>query len=400
MTASFPLVRIFGTEIRAHWSWVFVLALISVVYSVDLANPAGAGWGPALAWTTAIATAVLVFVSVTIHELAHVAAARRDGIKTTSIVIQLVGGSFVLDARPSSAEAEFRLSVSGAIASVVLALLFGFVALFLTFGPMDMNVAPDGVQAIHFSAIMLTAFNLFMVVISVLPGYPLDGARILHAIVWWRSGDPVAAQAATVRVSRYVGYSLIVSGMVVAVTGDDWAPGLCMVVAGWLLMSSGRVLQRRAMLRGLLAGLHASDAVTSDFARIPPQLTLDVYAAEYLAERAGTAALVSRGDERLGLIGTTQIRRIPRGKWGDTHSEAAMVPMALVPTVAPEEDLWAALEILEKSGLDAMMIGATDGDPVLLTRRAAGKLLQEKVEAQRMAELALGTSRNRRFRGR
>ena len=114
---------------------------------------------------------------------------------------------------------------------------------------------------------------------------------------------------------------------------DLW-PGLALLVAGWLLVGSSRLLDRRLFLQGLIAGAHVSDAADSDTARIPPQLTLDVFAGEYLGERLGGAALVERGEELLGLIGTAQIRRIPRRNWPAMRTEQAMATKAQIVATA------------------------------------------------------------------
>jgi CBS domain-containing protein len=143
-----------------------------------------------------------------------------------------------------------------------------------------------------------------------------------------------------------------------------------------------------------------SDAEDSAPARIPPQLTLDVFAAEYLAERSGTAALVERGDELIGLLGTAQIRRVPRRSWNSTHTEQVMVPIGSVPSVAGDSDLWAALEVLERTGLDAMLVSGNEDGPILMTRRAAGLKVRERLEEKQRELLAGGQLKKGRFRGR
>jgi hypothetical protein len=185
----------------------------------------------------------------------------------------------------------------------------------------------------------------------------------------------------------------------VAFYGDPTA-GLCLGVGGWLIAGSSRVLERRAQLRSLMTGLCVADAGDPDVARIPPQLTLDVFAGGYLAERTGTAALVERGTALLGLIGTNQIRRVPRRAWPNTHTEQIMVPIGSVPSAARDSDLWSALEVLERTGLDAMLVSGSEDGPVLMTRRAAGRLVRERVEEQRRELLAGSQLKKGRFRGR
>jgi Zn-dependent protease/CBS domain-containing protein len=401
MNWSMPLGRVFGTEVRAHWSWVVILAFIAVVLSTDLSTQTSSpdGWNPAWAWGTAIVTAVLVFVSVIAHEFAHVAVARRNGMGSPAVVVQLIGGAFVMEVKPKNAGEEFRVALAGSAVSFLLMLVLGGVTFLLAVGPVNSDSAPLALQAFQFVTFVLALFNAFLGGVNLVPGYPLDGARIAHAIVWRRTGSEAIATTAAVRLGRYMGLSLIAGGIFIVFFGDATA-GLCLSVGGWMIAGASRILDRRAQLRGLVTGLLVSDAEDSAPARIPPQLTLDVFAAEYLAERSGTAALVERGDELIGLLGTAQIRRVPRRSWNSTHTEQVMVPIGSVPSVAGDSDLWAALEVLERTGLDAMLVSGNEDGPILMSRRVAGFKVRERLEEKQRELLAGGQLKKGRFRGR
>jgi len=393
-----PLGRIFGTEIQAHWTWVPILAFIAVVFSLDLTAGGGSDWPPALAWAASIGTAALVFVSVTAHELAHVAVARRNGMEGPVVVIQLLGGTFVSGVSPKTPGQEFRVAAAGPALTLVVTAVLGTVAGILTAGPVDINRAPQGLQALQFVAAMLCVFNGFLAFVNLIPGYPLDGARIVHALAWRWSGQEAAATAAAVRVGRYVGLVLMAAGALTMVFWDVFG-GLGLVVAGWLIVGSSRLLDRRTVLQSLVAGLLAGDATDSEQARVPPQLTLDVFAAEYLGERLGTAALVERGAELIGLVGTAQIRRIPRRSWPNTRTEQAMVPIANVPRVSGDTGLWTALEMLERSGLDALLLAPAGVDQALVTRRSAARLIHARAEEHQREMLVTGRGKRGRFGG-
>jgi len=379
MNSGVPLGRIFGTEIRAHWTWVFLLALITVVFGGELSAQTKDGFDPVWGWGTAIVTAVLVFASVTVHELAHVGIARRNGIGGNVVVVQMLGGTYLMEARPRTPGQELRTALAGPVLSLAMLLVFGAAAGFLelVWGASD-NV-PQGIAAAAFVADVLALFNLLLATINLIPGYPMDGARIVHAISWARSGSEEVATATASRVGRLVGVGVMLVGAALVPLTDLW-PGLALIVAGWLLIGSSRVLDRRALLQSLIAGARVSDALDSEPARIPPQLTLDVFAGEYLGDRLGAAALVERGQELLGMIGTAQIRRIPRRKWPSMRTEQAMVPLGSVPRTSGDAELWPALEILERSGLDALLIGTGEQVSALFTRRSAAHLIRQRAE--------------------
>jgi CBS domain-containing protein len=304
-----------------------------------------------------------------------------------------------MEVKPKTAGEEIRIAAAGSVFSLVLALAFGLVGGVLLLAPFDIDQAPAGLQAVQFVATMLAVFNVMLGLINLIPGYPMDGARILHGIVWARTGNEEAGTAVAIRVGRYTGMAfMVLGGVVIAVL--DAVIGLALVVAGWLMMGSSRVLERRRSLQTLVEGLHVSDAEETDAAHIPPQLTLDVFAGEYLADRLGAAALVERGSELLGLIGTSQIRRIPRRNWTLTHTADAMVPIANVPSVSGDLDLWSALEVLERSGLDALLVAVGLPGAALVTRRSAAKVVHQRAEERQRELIAQGLFRKGRFRGR
>ncbi len=396
--SAFPLVRIFGIEVRAHWTWVPMLAIVSVIFGGGLSGTGDGALPTVLAWSSGIVIAASVFLSVAVHEIAHVVLARRNGLGANVVVIQLLGGAYLIDVRPRTAQEELRISLAGPIVSLTIAILIGLPAAFLWLGPINLNAAPLGLQAAEFVITTIAMFNVFVLAINLIPGYPLDGARILHAIAWLRSGDDDAATVTTSRIGRRAGGALMVLGALITIALDPWA-GIGLMLAGWLVMGSSRLLDRRTMLRNLVAGVRVGDAADESPARVPPQLTLDVFAAEYLGERMGSAALVERGEELLGLIGTAQIRRIPRRNWGSFHTEQVMIPIARVPETTSDADLWPVLEILERSGLDGILVASDQGGHVLLTRRSAANLIAQRAKAAQVQLVATVKGPRGWFRG-
>jgi hypothetical protein len=289
------------------------------------------------------------------------------------------------------------VALAGPAVSLALMVVSGILAVGLQLAWGDST--SQGIAVVGFVAEVMALFNVFLAITNLVPGYPLDGARIVHAVAWSRSGREDLATAVATRVGRIVGLAVMALGGAVAVVYGLW-PGLALALAGWLLVGSSRILDRRLMLQALLTGTRVGDAADSDTPRIPPQLTLDVFAGEYLGERLGGAALVERGQELLGVIGTAQIKRVARRNWQVVRTEQVMVPIGSVQHATADSDLWPALETLERSGQDALVIGPGGGDaesPELLTRRSVSLLIKEKAEQQ--ARLAQATLRARGFLG-
>jgi Zn-dependent protease len=380
MNSGFTLFRFAGAEVRIHWSWIFVLALVTVTFGEGLAaQPSGldAVWS----WAAGVAIAALVLFSVIVHELGHVVVARRYGLGSNAVVIQLLGGAFLMELRPRTPGQELRVAAAGSLASLALMTVFGALAAGLEVGWGSASDVPDAVAATGFVTEVLAVFNVFVAIVNLIPAYPLDGARIVHAAAWSRSGQEDAATRVASRVGRLVGYAVLITGGVVAAMWGLLA-GVLLAIAGWLLVGSSRMLDRRLVLRELIGAARVSDATDQDVPRLPPQLTLDVFASEYLGERFGAAALVERGEELLGIIGTAQIRRVPQRRWAAVRVEDAMVPVAAVPRAAGDSDLWPALEALERSGLDGLLVAAGERISALVTRRSVARFVRQRVELQ------------------
>jgi Zn-dependent protease len=379
-----PLGRVLGTEVRAHWSWVLLLAIITVLFGMGLTAGPGGDWPAALAWGTGAAVATLIFLSVTVHELAHVVVARRAGFGRDVVVIQLLGGSYVLEVRARTPGEEARLALGGPLVSIALVAVFGLTALILAAIPGDPDSAPVWLQAIAFVALSACLFNGFLAVVSLIPGYPMDGGLLLHAAAWRWSGNERSATATVGRAGRWLGLAMMIGGSAVSLVVELFV-GLTVVIGGWLLVAASRASERRGLLEDMLAGLRVADAIDAEAGTLPPQLSLDVFAAEFLGPRLGSASLVGRPGEAVGLIGTRQVGRIPRGQWPNKRAESVMVPIQNVPSVSAEMALWPALELLERSGLDGVIIepapGSPEGEaPGLLTRRAAARLVHLRAE--------------------
>jgi Zn-dependent protease/CBS domain-containing protein len=401
MNSGIALGRLFGTEIRVHWTWIPVLAVLSVFFGIGLDSEAGPQWPAGLSWATAIATAVLVFGSVVLHELAHVAVARRSGIGGSVVVVQLLGGTYVMDLRASTPGEQFRAAVAGPLLSAVVVIVCSVVVVIASVGDGSTATGSSWLQALDFAAFTLGLFNVFLILVNLVPGYPLDGGQLVHALAWRRSGDRRKANGTVSRVGRFFGFVLLMVGAGLAVE-VDLLPGLGLIVAGWVLLSSSRMLERRGFLQGLTIGLLVRDAIDPDSARVPPQLTLDVFAPEYMGgARLGGAALVESGGELVGLIGQSQIRRVPKRNWPTTRTESVMVPLENVPRVSPDADLWPNLELLERSGQDALLVGPGEPEVQLMTRRSAARLIHEQAQEQvRLKKIADGLTGLRRRRGR
>jgi Zn-dependent protease len=403
---NFALGRLGGTEIRIHWTWVPILAFVAVVLGLDV-TAGTTTWPPAVTWSAAAAAASLIMVSSIAHEMAHVVAVRRSGTPVPSVLIQFIGGPFVMGQAPRNASEELRLALWGPLVSIgitVACVVAGIAVLSAWPGETQAPMAAEGV---FFIAFWLGFFNAFLAVVSLIPGYPFDGGRIVHAIAWQVTGSDERASRITGRFCRLAGAFMLGAGVVMsALEYAAVAPpgtmmiGLMLIIVGGQLLGSAGFVERRGVLQALLAPLRAGDALDTNTARVPAQVTLDVFASAYVGESAGSAAIVERGDEVVGLIGASQIRRIPQKQWRTTRTEQAMAPIAGIPVVAADAPLLGTMELFDRAGLDAIAVALPDGSRGLLTRKSVGTVVRARAEAEGRMDIFTGKPRKRGFRGR
>jgi Zn-dependent protease len=395
---NFALGRFGGTEVRVHWTWVPILAFIAVALGLDVTTSVS-DWPAMVAWSAACATAALVLLSSVAHELAHVVVARRDGTVVPTIVVQLLGGPFVMSVTPRRPGEELRLAIAGPLVSLAILAVCVVAGVVVTeIWPPEKD-APLAAQGVLFLAVWLGFYNGFLAFTSLIPGFPFDGGRIVHSLAWRHTGSEERATIITGRFCRFTGLFLLGTGLAISLIGYLML-GLMLIIVGGQLTGSAGFVERRGALQGLITPLRAGEAAEANQARVPAQLTLDVFAGAYVGEGAGTVALVERGDDLVGMIGAAQIRRVPEKRWKTTRTEQAMVPIDGVPTVTADASLWNAMEILDRTGLDAILIALADGARGVLTRRSAALLVKARAQQEGRMDIFEGRKRRGGLRGR
>jgi Zn-dependent protease/CBS domain-containing protein len=364
MGRGWPIARILGFEIRLHLSWIPILAFLtlSVLAEINALDPEAPD---ATAWATAILVSGGFLVSVLVHELAHAIVARRRGIALSSITLFFFGGTASVELEASRPDVEMRIAAAGPLASLLLAI--SLIAIATATQP----IRGEPVTVIRSAALILGVLNAIVGLINLVPGFPLDGGRVLRALVWGRTNDERTGTRAAAVGGRLAGWALSLVGIVVAVTGDG-LDGVMLILSGWFLGNAAGAMDRRVLVEDLLRGARVEEALEREVPRIAPQLTLDTFADQLGRGTAGaTAIAVVRDDRLLGIVGLAQLRRVARRAWPTTRAEDLMVALDALPTLSPQDALWPAIETLRRSGLDGLPVLGDDGLLGLLTRRSA-----------------------------
>ncbi|MCJ7709579.1 MAG: site-2 protease family protein, partial [Chloroflexi bacterium] len=275
MSGGLPIVRLFGIEIRISLAWAVVLAMVALIGVQQAAATAPQLMGP-IHWVIGAVVALGFLASVIAHELGHALVGRGCGVETTSIQLGFVGGLAPLSIEASRPRDELAIALAGPVISLVLAA----VAL-----PLAMMIGPDGggLSAVGGGLLVVGGLNLVLACLSLLPGMPLDGGRVVRALAWGRTGDRYRAGKITAQVGRILGWSTVGLGLALAFV-DYVTEGILLLLFGWLLATGARTLDRRLGLEALLHGSTGGEATRREVPHVPPNLTIDTFAGRYEGE--------------------------------------------------------------------------------------------------------------------
>ena len=371
-----PVGRILGFEVRLHYQWLFIIAVITVTVAGRLAQ-FQPDVPPAVSWLIGLFGSLGFAVTVIAHEVAHAWVARRDGAPGKIVVVHFVGSPAPIDVIATSPRAEATIALAGPVTSLALGTaLCAVAAASLT---LDAWAAP-----ISDLFLIVGGLNLLLTAVSIVPAFPLDGARVVRAVAWARSGDQRTGTKAAGVVGRYAGRLALLVGLIVIITGET-LDGVMIGLIGWFLMASARSVDRWLILDELVQGMSVGEAMEKDLSTISPQLTLDTFAPGLLDGTVMPALPVLHDDRVVGIIGLAQVRAVPTRAWPSTRTEDVMVGSSEMPTATTEDRLTDALERLRVSHLDGLPV--LDGGILrgVLTRRSIAALLHARAEARGQA---------------
>jgi len=354
---SIPLGKILGIQIGLDYSWFVIFALITWMLADSYYPDEFKDWSPLLYWLTGAATAIMLFVSVLLHELGHSVVALRYKIPVRSITLFLFGGVAQIGAEPPSAVAEFFIAIAGPLVSLALAALFYAVQPLLA-----------GMEPLLGLAKYLAYINTALVVFNLIPGYPLDGGRVFRAIVWAITGDMGRSTLIAANVGRFFAFMLIFLGVWQMFSGN-LGGGLWIAFIGWFLDNAASVQIQQVTLRGVLTGHRVSEAMNTHCAIIPEDLTLQQLVDEQILGRGQRSFLVNRGNQTVGLITLHRIKEVPRAEWATTSVAQAMLRFEQLKCIDPDTELWSALLKMDRNGVNQM--------PVIRDRHVIGMLSRE-----------------------
>jgi Zn-dependent protease/predicted transcriptional regulator len=367
-----PIARLFGIEIRVSFTWAILVAIVTLLGAQQVALTAP-GLAAPVQWLIGVAIAVGFLVSVIVHELAHALVGRRYGVESTTIVLGFVGGLAPLSIQAPTPRNELVIALAGPLLSLALG------GIMLGLGVLDAIVAP-GLGALAGSLVVLGALNVIVAGISLLPGMPLDGGRVVRALAWARTKDRDRAGAVAARVGRLLGFTVIGVGIAMALA-DLATEGLLVIALGWLLTTGARTLDRRLALERLLRGVTVREAMEADPPSVGPNLTVDTFADRYEGPDGVPAMPVVEDEHVLGIIGRRRLQRLGRRRFGSTRASEVMTVPPQAPVLTPDDPLWEALDTMNSGGIDGLAVAVEGRLAGMLTRNSVSEAVRTRAAA-------------------
>jgi Zn-dependent protease/CBS domain-containing protein len=371
MTRAFRIGRIFGISIEVDYTWFIIFSIVVV----GLAS----GWfakylpdiSPALRWLVAGLTTILFFASVLLHELSHSIVAIRSGLKVSGITLFLFGGVSKLTDEPRSAGVELRMALAGPLTSLVLAAVFLLASIVMRPLPGG-EIFATVFRWLGFVNGMLAAFNL-------LPGFPLDGGRVLRAGLWKWMENLAEATRIAATFGQTMGFLMIIGGIFMFFTGGGFS-GLWLAFIGWFLMQAAQQSYQQLMLQQALAGISVGTVMTSEVETVPPDITLDQVVHEYIMGRNHPAFPVRDGERVVGLLCLNDIRAVPRENWSQVTVRQTAPPLSEHNTIAASADAWEALIRMSTENCGRLLVVEDGNVKGIISRTDLMRLIRTRVE--------------------
>ena len=343
MKGSLRLGRIAGIEIGIHYTWLLAFILITWSLARYVFPQAYLGT-PASYWITGVLAALLLFVSVLLHELAHSLVAQARGLAVESITLFIFGGVSNIEEEPEKPAVEFTMAIVGPLTSLVLAGIF-----FGVFKVVESTNSPLAAMLFYLAMInaLLAAFNL-------LPGFPLDGGRMLRSILWGTTGDLRKATNIAALAGRFFGWALIAFGIFQLLSGN-FLGGLWIAFIGWFLSTAADTSRREVTLRENLRGVSVKEIMDPNPETISPQTSVAEVVRDIFFQRRRRAAPVCQDDQIVGIVTLTDIKESAQQKWAQTPVAEIMTRQPLH-SVTPEDGLTAAMKIMAQHDINQVLV--------------------------------------------
>lgn len=375
MQAQISLGRIFGIKIGLHYSWILIALLVTFSLAGHFQS-VNSEWGSVTVWGAAVITGILFFASILVHELSHAAVAKARGLPVRSIVLFALGGVAQIEKESADAKTEFWMAILGPITSVAIGALCLAAAWALGWTPME-NPATPATAVLQWLGII----NIALAVFNLIPGFPLDGGRVLRAIIWWVTGDAARSTRVAARVGQVVAFIFIIWGMMRFFGGAGFG-GLWLAFIGWFLLEASRSSYAQVEVSERLRGVRVADVMTRDCPMVDSNTNLQTFVDEHLLRTGQRCFIIEEQGSVAGLITPHEVREVERARWPYVTVDEVMRTLDRTRTIEPGALITEALEVMGREDLNQLPVVRSGKFEGIVTRGHILRLLQTRGELQ------------------
>jgi Zn-dependent protease/predicted transcriptional regulator len=371
---SVPLFRLAGFQVGIDWSWLILAVLITWTLASGVFPQSYPGLTPGLYLAMGVIAALGLFASIVLHELAHSLVARRHGVPIRGITLFIFGGVAQMDREPDRPGAEFRVAIAGPIASFLVGLAYWLLA--RAAASLGAGVPVVGVLA------YLASINVILAVFNLVPAFPLDGGRILRAVLWYWNGSLRWATRVASWIGGAFGIVLIALGVWQALVGGDRVGGMWFALIGLFVYAAAQASYQQVVLREGLRGVPVRQIMTADPIAVPPGITIAQLIDDYVYRHRHNMFPVVENGRLVGCIGMNDIKRLPRDRWPSTTVSDIMQPCAEATALSPDTDAMEALQLMSRTQNGRFLVVDRDRLVGIVTLKDILKFLSTKLELE------------------
>lgn len=346
---SLDLGTLFGIRVQLHWSLAIIFGMILLHLGAGVFPAWHPQWSPAVVWATALAAALIFFGSVLAHELSHSLTARLFGVPVRSITLFLFGGVANIEEDPSKPSHEGIIAAAGPVMS--LAIGFGAFVLFALLNPQAAGaaeVAPmamvEALGPLETILLWVGPINVLLAVFNMVPAFPLDGGRVLRAILWGATDDVVKATRWAAATTQVVSWAMVAAGIAMALgfyvplLGTGLVGGMWLAIIGWFIGRAAQASYEQLVVQQTLDQVPLDRVMRQPTAAVPARADLQTFADDYVWASDQDAFAVCIGDTFVGVVRAEVLDRIPRERWRDTAVAEVMTAAEDFPTIDSAAD--------------------------------------------------------------
>lgn len=375
MRGSFVIGRIRGIDIEINFSWLLIFALMTYMLATSYFPLNYPDWGPALWWLLGASAALLLFASVLLHELCHSLVSVSLGLPVKRITLFIFGGVAQIEGEPDEPMKELKIALAGPAMSIVLGIVFLLLAGVLAGAgtPQYVSVLFGYLGTIN---LMLAAFNL-------VPAFPLDGGRVLRAILWHFKGDMQGATRIAASAGGAFGYTLIFLGIFLVLAGN-LANGIWMAFIGWFIAQAAQSSYQQMLLSDIFTKIPVRDFMTTQVIIVDYFISVQDLVDKYFYKHKYAFFPVRQQDQITGIVSLNNVRNLPQADWPRTTVGRIVTPLQENLIVRPDEAVAAVMNKLFANGVGRVLVmegsqllGLVSRTDVLNYMRIHGQLSQK-----------------------